>query len=55
MERVYSDRPVNTQVLPRDKLVGVLHGHVLENYGGVVELKYGCEVTPLAILWHCSM
>lgn len=30
VERLFVDRPVNTQVLPRDKLVGVLHHHILQ-------------------------
>ena len=46
VERIFTDRPVNTQVLPRDKLVGVLHQHVLKNYSGRIVLNYGYEVVP---------
>jgi 2-polyprenyl-6-methoxyphenol hydroxylase-like FAD-dependent oxidoreductase len=45
VERIFSDRPVTTQVLPRDKLVGVLYKHVLDNYLDQVEVNYGYEVT----------
>jgi 2-polyprenyl-6-methoxyphenol hydroxylase-like FAD-dependent oxidoreductase len=47
VERIFTDRPLDTQVLPRDKLVGVLHKHVMDNYSDRIELNYGCEVTPL--------
>lgn len=47
IERIFTDRPVTTQVLPRDKLVGVLHQHVLENYPNQIDLNFGYEVTPI--------
>ena len=47
VERIFTDRPVSTQVLPRDKLVGVLHQHILKNCQGNIELEYGKEVTPI--------
>jgi 2-polyprenyl-6-methoxyphenol hydroxylase-like FAD-dependent oxidoreductase len=47
MERIFTDRPVTTQVLPRDKLVGVMYQHILKNYANQIDLKFGCEVTPL--------
>ena len=47
VERIFTDRPVMTQVLPRDKLVGVLHSHILANYPDTIELNYGREVTPI--------
>lgn len=47
MERIFSDRPVTTQVLPRDKLVGVLYKHMLDNYSDQVEMNYGFEVMPV--------
>lgn len=47
VERIFTDRPVMTQVLPRDKLVGVLHKHVLDKYSDRIELNYGYEVMPL--------
>jgi len=47
VERIFTDRPVMTQVLPRDKLVGVLHQHILTNYKGKIELEYQKEVTPI--------
>jgi hypothetical protein len=46
-ERIFSDRPVTTQVLPRDKLVGVLYKHILNNYLDQIEVNYGFEVTPI--------
>ena len=46
VERIFTDRPVMTQVLPRDKLVGVLHQHVLENYADNIQVNYGYEITP---------
>ena len=46
VERIFEDRKVNTQVLPRDKLVGVLHQVALERYGDQINLNYGYEVTP---------
>jgi hypothetical protein len=33
--------------LPRDKLVGVLYKHVLDNYLDQVEVNYGFELTPI--------
>jgi kynurenine 3-monooxygenase len=47
VERIFTDRPVATQVLPRDKLVGVLHEHILQNYADQIELQYGKEVTAV--------
>ena len=47
VERVFSDRPVTTQVLPRDKLVGVLYKHIVDNYSDQIELNYRYEVTPV--------
>jgi kynurenine 3-monooxygenase len=44
------DKPVTTQVLPRDKLVGCLYQHILETpeLSSRIELHYGSQVTPLA-------
>jgi 2-polyprenyl-6-methoxyphenol hydroxylase-like FAD-dependent oxidoreductase len=47
VERIFTDRPVTTQVLPRDKLVGVLYEHILEKYADKIELNFGYEVTPI--------
>ena len=47
VERIFTDRKVQTIVLPRDKLVGVLHQHILENYADRIELNYGYEIQPL--------
>uniref|UniRef100_A0A7S1BDM1 FAD-binding domain-containing protein n=1 Tax=Corethron hystrix TaxID=216773 RepID=A0A7S1BDM1_9STRA len=47
VERIYLDRNFTTQVLPRDKLVGVLYQHILDNYSSQVELNYGYDVQPL--------
>ena len=46
VERLAADKPTTTQVLPRDKLVGVLYKHILDNYADQVELHYEYQVTP---------
>jgi 2-polyprenyl-6-methoxyphenol hydroxylase-like FAD-dependent oxidoreductase len=48
-ERIFNkrDKPYTTQVLPRDKLVSVMHQHILDNYADRIELNYGYEVQPL--------
>ena len=46
VERIFTDRPCMTQVLPRDKLVGVMHQHILNNYNDRIELNYGYEIEP---------
>ena len=46
-ERIFTDRPVDTQVLPRDKLVAVLYQHIQNNYATQIELNYGYKVEPL--------
>jgi hypothetical protein len=33
--------------LPRDKLVGVLYKHILDNYLNQIEVNYEFEVTPI--------
>ena len=47
VERIFTDRPVKTQVLPRDKLVGVLHQHIMENYSDQIQLNYGYDTFPI--------
>jgi kynurenine 3-monooxygenase len=39
--------PVNTQVLPRDRLVGVLYQYIKENYSDQITLNYNVEVQPI--------
>lgn len=48
-ERVFTekDKRVMPAVLPRDKLVGVLHKHILENYEGRIVVEYGYELIPI--------
>jgi len=48
VERIFTqkDKHVTTQVLPRDKLVGVLNQIIKERYPSV-ELNYGYEVYPI--------
>ncbi len=46
VERIFTDRPVMTQVLPRDKLVGVLYQHAMENYSDKIVMNYGYEIVP---------
>ena len=49
VERIFEDRKVQTIVLPRDKLVGVLHEAITHNpeYKNRIELNYGYEIQPL--------
>ena len=49
VERIFSTREkkVATAVLPRDKLVGVLHQHILDKYADRIQLNYGYEVHPV--------
>ena len=47
VERIFQDRKVQTIVLPRDKLVGVLHQEILDKYADRIELNYGYEIQPL--------
>lgn len=45
-----SQKPVPSRILPRDKLVGVLYHHLVENYmvnASNIDLLYGYEVTPI--------
>ena len=47
VERIFGDeRTYTTQVLPRDKLVGVLHEHILNELSDQIEINYGYEVEP---------
>ena len=46
-EQVFTDRKVQTIVLPRDKLVGILDQHILQNYAGRIQLNYGYEIQPV--------
>ena len=39
--------PVNTQVLPRDRLVGVLYQCIKEKYAKQITLNYNVEVQPI--------
>ena len=48
VERLAADKPTTTQVLPRDKLVGVLYKHIIDNYADRVELNYEYQVTPVS-------
>ena len=53
VERIFegrNKRKFTTQVLPRDKLVGVLHQHIVENYStNQIELHHGYEVMPVTL------
>lgn len=50
VERIFEGRKFMTQVLPRDKLVAVLHQHIVENYStDQIELNHGYEVVPVAL------
>lgn len=44
-----SNKEVVSRILPRDKLVSVLHHHLVENYGDYnIDLLYGYEVDPIS-------
>ena len=49
VERIFQadEKLVVTQVLPRDKLVGVLYEHISENYNDRIVFHFGAELTPL--------
>jgi kynurenine 3-monooxygenase len=50
VENVFQGRKFMTQVLPRDKLVAVLHQHITENYSSdQIELNHGFEVVPMTL------
>ena len=46
VEQLSTDKPTTTQVLPRDKLVGVLYKHIMDKYPDRVELNYEYHVMP---------
>jgi hypothetical protein len=46
VERIFTDRPVTTQILPRDKLVGALYMHVCDKYPNI-DVQYGYEIIPM--------
>lgn len=47
VELFRTDRKYGTQVLPRDKLVSILHEHIQENYSDRIELNYQSIVRPV--------
>ena len=49
VERIFTkkDKKVTAQILPRDKLVGVIHQHILDNYKDRITLHYGYELRPI--------
>merc|ERR1712232_81358 len=47
IERIFTDRAVNTEILPREKLVGVLSEHIQRNYKDKIEICYLHEVEPI--------
>ena len=52
VERIFegrNKRKFTTQVLPRDKLVAVLHQYIVENYSKTIELNHGYEVVPVSL------
>jgi len=46
--RLSSEKLVETRVLARDKLVGVLKGVIETRYSDVIELNYGYQVDPIS-------
>lgn len=51
-ETIRTDRKYVTQVLPRDKLVSILHRHVVQNYSEQIELVYQSQVRPVEFEYH---
>jgi kynurenine 3-monooxygenase len=56
VERILTERKYTTQVLPRDKLVSVLHQHIIDqqnnqtNYDNpCIRLHYGYDVRPVSL------
>jgi kynurenine 3-monooxygenase len=49
VERIFStaEKKNSTHVLPRDKLVSVLHKHIRDNFADRIQLNYGYEVHPV--------
>mmetsp|Transcript_18784 Transcript_18784/g.37707 ORF Transcript_18784/g.37707 Transcript_18784/m.37707 type:complete len:556 (+) Transcript_18784:86-1753(+) len=49
VERIFQadEKLVVTQVLPRDKLVGVLYEHILDHYNDRIVFHFGAELSPL--------
>lgn len=47
MERIFTDRPYLTEVLARDRLVGVLHRVVMTEFAEKVTLHHSVECTGL--------
>ena len=48
VERIFgAEKPVTTQVLPRDKLVGILHQDIVQKYADSIVLHYNAQVEPL--------
>jgi kynurenine 3-monooxygenase len=47
VERIFTDRPYMTQVLPRDKLVGALYQYIQLHYKDQITVEFGKEVTPV--------
>ena len=47
VERMLTERKYSTQVLPRDKLVSVLHQHIKKNYADRIHLRYEYQVRPI--------
>ena len=47
IEKMLTDRKYMTHVLPRDKLVSVLHKHINDKYSDRVTMHYGYDIQPV--------
>lgn len=47
IERMLKERKYTTRVLPRDKLVSVLHQHIQHKYSDQIDLHYEYDVRPV--------
>ena len=47
IERIFTDRPYLTRVIPRERLVSCLLAHAEQKYGDAIEVRHGIEVRDL--------
>ena len=47
VERIFTDRPYLTRVIPRDRMVSCLYEHAKSAYGGAIEIQHGIEVADV--------
>ena len=52
VERIFTDRPYLTRVIPRDRMVSVLYEHIRKQYDGTISIRHGVEVTD--VVWETT-